>query len=230
MPTYNATLLSIDEKETRRYAGLAGHGSFPADLLEKACMDAQLLAKPRGIWQIYPYDSELGQILSTPPLPLQGQKILHHLADSVQVAILAVTIGEAIEQRITRLFADGEYSAGFLLDAAGTTAVEMAADQVTQVIVRNAVRLGYTTTWRFSPGYGDWDITVQPYMLALAQAQHIGLKATESCMLIPRKSITAILGFIPNHEHLELTSNAPELSCNHCTQPTCIARKDGSHK
>ena len=56
MPVYNAPLLQVDPKETRRYAGLMKAEGFDEEKIENACQDARLLASPRGIWQIYDYD------------------------------------------------------------------------------------------------------------------------------------------------------------------------------
>lgn len=45
MPVYNAPLLRIDPKETRRYAGLMRAKDFDERLIEDACQDARLLAE-----------------------------------------------------------------------------------------------------------------------------------------------------------------------------------------
>ncbi len=50
--------------------------------------------------------------------------------------------------------------------------------------------------WRFSPGYGDWDVHAQPDLLRLTQAETIGVSLTESFMLRPRKSVTAVIGLL----------------------------------
>ena len=47
MPVYNAPLLKIGPKETRRYAGLMRAKDFDERLIEDACQDARLLAEPR---------------------------------------------------------------------------------------------------------------------------------------------------------------------------------------
>ena len=49
--------------------------------------------------------------------------------------------------------------------------------------------------FRFSPGYGDLPITLQNQLLDLLDApRRVGLTASASHILIPRKSVTAILG------------------------------------
>ena len=50
-------------------------------------------------------------------------------------------------------------------------------------------------TERFSPGYGDLDMAVQKDLcLVLDTGRTIGVTLTESCMMVPVKSVTAIVG------------------------------------
>ena len=220
LPIYNSVLKQIDPIETKRYAGL-GKVDFNETLIQKACLEAQLLAEPKGIWQIYSYNACNYKVESTPEFLICGEKIRKHLAPAEKVIILAVTIGEAIEKQITAYFKEGEYSYSLLLDAAATTAVEQAADEVEKTIKQYITGKGYQTIWRFSPGYGDWDIRVQPEMLHLSDAKEIGIALTESMMLIPRKSITAIIGLVPiSNEKSEIKQ-----SCSACSKQDCLARR-----
>lgn len=225
MPTYNPILTRVDLAETRRYAGLAG-SKFPNQLLQQACNEAHLLAKPRAIWEIYNYDPIQAVIMSPIPLMIIGNQISKHLKHAVKLAILAVTIGQQLEETVSQHFAGGEYSAGLLLDAAGTTAVEMAADQISALIGQQAASKGLIPLARFSPGYGDWDITVQPKMLELAGAGEIGLTVTATCMLVPRKSITAVIGLVPGKDSSTLPGHCQPQSCSNCIQLNCTYRKE----
>jgi len=220
LPIYNSVLKQIDPVETKRYAGL-GKVDFNETVIQKACLEAQLLATPKGIWQMYNYNACNYTIESNPEFLISGEKIRKHLATAAKVIILAVTIGEAIEKQITDYFKQGEYSYSLLLDAAATTAVEQAADDVEKTIKQYITAKGYQMIWRFSPGYGDWDIRIQPEMLRLAGAKGIGITLTESMMLIPRKSITAIIGLVPNSTE----KSEVKQSCSACTKQDCLARR-----
>ncbi|CUH95777.1 hypothetical protein P22_1857 [Propionispora sp. 2/2-37] len=225
MPIYNATLTHIDINETKRYAGLMRTADFPNQLVVNACMEAHVLAEPKGIWEIYPYDADLETILAEQPCRLQGEKIIAHLEHCSQVAVLAVTIGEELEKLVSHHFSKGNYTAGLLLDAAGTTAVEETADQLSALIAQHAAKQGYDTTFRFSPGYGGWDITVQPAILQLIQAHRIGITTTDTCMLVPRKSVTAVIGLTPHQNQLMVPTMGKTEGCSTCTQLNCQSRK-----
>ena len=200
MPIYNPALKPLNISEIKRYSGLDQYTDFPAHLLDQACTESYILAHPQATWQIYNYDANTATIMGSQPLILQAPKIISYLSEAVQVAVIALTIGSKLENQVSEYFISGEYTSGLLLDAAGTAAVEVAADQVCEFIKRQVAHQGYRALPRFSPGYGNWDITVQPLILKLAHAHEINLKATDSCMLQPRKSITAVIALTANQQ------------------------------
>ncbi|MGL5511811.1 MAG: methionine synthase [Sporomusa sp.] len=225
MPLYHPRLEIIDTDETRRYAGLSGKVDFAPELLNEACTLAQLLAIPKGVWQTYVYDQDAHTILSPTPVILTADSIIKHLNGAYEIAVMAVTIGLALEQEVSNLFSKNQYTLGLLLDAAGTTAVEATCDAVSSVIAGQAARAGLTAGRRFSPGYSGWPIDVQPEILALATGAAIELSVTDTKMLVPRKSVTAVIGLYPYSQVLRLP-HQQALACNKCGQPTCQARKE----
>lgn len=226
LPVYNAPLLKIDAKETRRYAGLMKAKDFSEEKIEAACQDARLLAAPRGIWQVYDYDCQTQEIQADPPCIIQGEKIGRHLAGCDKVILLSATVGEDIEETVTSRFAEGEYTASVLLDAAATTAVEQIADGMEKAIKPKAAAKGYGMRWRFSPGYGDWPIEQQPELIRLSHASEIGVSLSSSMMLIPRKSITAIIGLYKEDKSNPSSAHTPHTKgCAACNRTDCPARK-----
>ena len=220
MPFYNGTLFQIDQKEMMRYAGLSPRAKdFPQKAIDEAKQEALVLAEPKGIWQILPYDPEQG-IIQGPSgsLPLEGRAIRRHLSSSYMVAVLAVTVGDDIEKASSAHFKEGRYVQGLLLDAATTAATEQLADQVDSLIQKEAAKNGQKTTWRFSPGYGDWPVTQQNNFCGLIETEKIGLSVTDHSMLFPRKSVTAIIG-------LSTCSQKPApVKCRACGLVTCPFR------
>ncbi len=223
MPIYNAALLAVDPKETRRYAGLQKARDFDEKMIEEACEDALLLAKPRSIWQLYDYDCLNRLVLSSPPFRIQGKVIEKHLAGCDQVILLAATIGDDIESEVTRRFEKGTYASSVLLDAAATTAVEQTADALEKAILPDFARKGYTARWRFSPGYGDWPLEHQPELIRLSHAEEIGISLSESLMLVPRKSITAIIGLAKSTGSESTASKHHD--CSSCSKLDCSSRQ-----
>ncbi|MCW2277165.1 methionine synthase [Heliophilum fasciatum] len=244
MPMCRIPLTTVDKPEVRRYAGMASANDFPEVLLAEAIEEGLLMANGKATWQIFPYDPEQGMIVAPNLLTLQGQDIRKHLAQSTEVAVLAATIGGDIGQAIDRCFADGEYTKALLLDAVGTAAVETVADGANRLIEQEAARRGLAATWRYSPGYGDWDVTVQPELIVLAAGAAIGLTVTSHAMLKPRKSVTALIGLSPRKAAVTTLDNTmlgtplqsmPTTAstkkgctrnrCDICGRKDCLARK-----
>lgn len=222
MPIYNALLQDIDTKETRRYAGLR-QSEFPQELIEEACMEARLLAQPKGIWLLYDYDDVAHTVLSDEPFTLQGESIVKHLKGCSKVIFLAVTVGDTVEEAVTKHFSEGKYAFSTLLDAAATTAVEQIADSMEKYLQMQMARQGLEMKWRFSPGYGDWDIHQQTEVLALSKGADIGMSLTESMMLTPRKSITAVIGLY--YKEQECRGKDKKHDCSCCSKSECQFRQ-----
>ena len=221
MPIYNAPLTAIDTMETKRYAGLK-NARFDDAKIASAADEAALLAAPRGIWQQYAYDSSRSCVLSDPPFPIIGRSIQKHLDRCEAVIILAATVGEGIEKHVTESFDAGNYAYAVLLDAAATAAVEQVADAMERTIRPAVDRAGYTMRWRYSPGYGDWPLKEQPHLIRFSHAAEIGIHLTESLMLWPRKSITAIIGLA---KKIPCIQALPPSGCASCDKLDCPSRR-----
>ncbi len=105
-----------------------------------------------------------------------------------------VTAGEPIEARVKALMETGDLSRAVLLDAAGSAAAEQAADRLGAVIAAGAEPgAGERATaigCRLSPGYGRWKLEHQRELFALLPHAELGVSLTDSCMMVPRKSIS----------------------------------------
>ena len=74
---------------------------------------------------------------------------------------------------------------------------------------------------RFSPGYGDFSIRHQGQILAMLEApKRIGLSMTDSCMLTPVKSVTAVAGISRHREPCH------RRGCEACEKRDCIYRRN----
>ena len=181
-----------------------------------------LLLDVRGIWKVYDYDCETRAIKYEPAFFIEGASIVSHLSGCEKVACIAVTVGENVEREVTRNFSAGNYVASILLDAAATAAVEQAADAIEKVIAREVARESFKMRWRFSPGYGDWKLENQREFFKLTGAEEIGMRLSSALMLIPRKSVTAIIGLekVTSNEKIHRAKK----SCATCSKLDCPAR------
>ena len=102
---------------------------------------------------------------------------------------IAVTIGSAIEAKRDSLIAEKETFAAIVFDAAGSVAVEELITAVNKQLQEKE-----NTTKRFSPGYGDWNLSSQTDFLKWIGAEKIGITLTPNFLMKPEKSVSAIIG------------------------------------
>ncbi len=123
-----------------------------------------------------------------------GNNMVKLLSRCDHATLLAATIGPALEQSIEELKQD-DVADAYFLDVVGSWMADYMADRVDAIVQTEVQRAGYERTMRYSPGYGDWDLTVQAEFLRLVGADVIGVSCTETSILQPRKSVTAVIGW-----------------------------------
>lgn len=188
-PLVLAKPAAIDTAQAARYFGARGE---PDDrtmtLLETCAMPLLAAATPRAVW----LEADTAALAEAGIL--RGGDVMKHLENCPQAVLLAVTLGPGVDAQIRRAGV-GDIAAGVASDALGSALAEQAADAAEAELRQWAAKEGKYLTGRFSPGYGDWDIAVQPLVAnALDTVRRAGLCVTDTNLMTPRKSVTAILG------------------------------------
>ena len=115
---------------------------------------------------------------------------------------MAVTLGTRSEMLLRREYALSPTD-GLIADACASSMVEQAADALNGIIDEQATAHDAVATWRFSPGYGDLPLSCQRDVLRLSGADKaLGLRVNEADLLVPAKSIAAVIGLARNGETL----------------------------
>ncbi len=131
-----------------------------------------------------------------PVLPFEqhSDDLRRNLENCGGVIILAATIGAGID-RLIRRYERTEPATGLLLQGIGAERVETLVDTFNEEVNSTSAELGLKAHPRYSPGYGDLPITVQPGLLNLLNAEkRMGITLNSSYMMSPSKSVTAIIG------------------------------------
>ena len=107
-----------------------------------------------------------------------------YLGPSRRVVVLAATLGTGIDIFLQRLMLT-DMSKAVLADKLASKLIEEYVNEV-------QADMGIQGK-RYSPGYGDFEIKHQKDILKMLGCEKIGLYLTDGYMLLPSKSITAIL-------------------------------------
>ncbi len=127
-------------------------------------------------------------------ISLESRKVSRLLERCEMVAVFALTIGNYLEDLVAYLAENGLVLQATVLDAIGSGTAEKLAIQVEQSIKHEASNAGLVISWRFSPGYCDWDVSQQESIFLALGSDTAGIELTESMLMVPRKSVSGIIG------------------------------------
>lgn len=162
-------------------------------------------------------------------LDLPGADIAAHLDGASRVVAMAVTIGAQSERMLRQEMALSATD-GMLLDAFASSMAEDAARLLHEKVSTWAAAQGLHAGGRFSPGYGDLPLEVQPLLLdALGADRLLGLSLTPANLLVPAKSVTAIIGLFPEAPVSDHVADAASRQvCDNCDRrQTCPIYREG---
>jgi hypothetical protein len=218
--------MDISKDEILRYLGYNNQGLDEKILIQidSGIKELNLIIKERFIYNVFDMKMKDAKIeLSNSNLIFIGKDIKSHLNQCSKCAVMAVTLGVEVDKKIMG-YSKMDLVKSLILDACATTAIEAICDKVENEIKEVAKAQGFNITTRYSPGYGDFPLDIQADILNNLDAyRKIGLSTTENCILLPRKSVTAVIGF---HQG-KITQK--KIKCNECKNKNCNFRKDGCY-
>lgn len=188
-------LSELNKQEALRYLG--NGTQKPSDsllaLLEDCEKEVLAAAQPRYVYRIFDIDEcDSGVKAAGTDFILYGEDIKKHLKGCKKAVFFAATVSAGIDVLLRRAQVS-DITKAVVTDSLASVAVEQVCDKFEQII-KNKYS-DYYQTFRFGLGYGDLPIEQQKDFLKLLNAQRlIGLNVSESSMLIPTKSVTAVIG------------------------------------
>ncbi len=187
--------IKIPERVIAARMGFRGIGRIPQEF-KKVYDDvyslAMKIAKPQAVVEDHVVLSSNEEGVEIDELKIKGKLALSQLSKSVKISALLVTLGKAIDEEVSYLHESGEELASFMLDSIGSELVEYTARFVDGILREKRKLKGSA---RISPGYVDL-----PLSLNLWFAKKMGKEISvvcdeESFIFIPRKTISAFIGW-----------------------------------
>jgi hypothetical protein len=135
------------------------------------------------------------------------------LLEPARMAFVAVvTIGPGLEAHSRELQASGKALDSFMLDAAGVHGVGKLIGMAHSIVEQDAAERGWGVGAELAPGQlSGWAIAEQILVGRLLDLESIGVRVTESGMLVPQKSASLMVGIGPDYESSEVRS-----PCEYC--------------
>lgn len=192
----NALDFEIDIKEVLRYCGHKGEADLQLlQSVESIINDIYNYLSPKYCISKFSIEQNRdGVILKETGTLLKGNDIKKHLENCKECYIFCATIGAQADGFIRQMTVKSALS-GLIADAAATAAIEAYCDLIENNLRKQLSQENKYLTWRFSAGYGDLPFEQQPEILDLLNAgKLIGVNYNSSFIMIPSKSVTAIMG------------------------------------
>ncbi|MCM1315376.1 MAG: hypothetical protein NC205_01275 [Prevotella sp.] len=191
-------LETISKSESARYMGVKGVPDIQVtEILNRLEPVVRERIRPAYVYRKTSVNFTAdGLFLDGISRELAGNDIKKHLSGCTSAVVLAVTLsGEA--DKLIRQTAVTDMADSLAVDCLCSAAVEQVCD-IAEKEIFSVVEAPYRT-WRFSAGYGDFPLDIQKDLLNFLNAhRRIGLTVTENSLLIPSKSVTAIIGISEN--------------------------------
>lgn len=137
------------------------------------------------------------KICFSPGKCFESRALADMLKSSSEVLIMAATAGSDIMDAIRRDTEGADVTRGVVLDATASEVVDAALDWIVSYFNQILRRENKAVTKsRFSAGYGDFALRHQLLIHEILQLENIGVSITDSFMLAPEKSVTAVAGIV----------------------------------
>ena len=206
----------IDRREVIRYLGYKGHTPTQEvlDLIEECVKEVEAAAEPKHVMRRFPVEID-GEHVAAGGLSLHSSQLARNLKDCKEVIFFAATLGMGVD-RLLHKYLKLQVSKAGVIQAVAAAAIEAYCNQCQQSIEAECAKEGLFVRPRYSPGYGDLALTVQNDFLQVLQAQKtVGIVLTEGDIMLPEKSVTAIMGLSPVQTgcHREGCEMCPNIGC-----------------
>ncbi len=211
----------MNTKEILRYLGYGRHEAKEQVLvLIEACVrELERAAVPKSIYKEYPLSFYGEEGIDCCAFQTCSKALKKNLKDCQSVLLFGATLGTGVDlllHRYNRL----QMSKAVVLQAAADAMLEDYCDQMNEELEKKYEEKGLYLRPRFSPGYGDFSLECQPALLGCLEAgKRIGITLTDSLLMAPSKSVTAVIGIS------RIPGTCGMRSCQDCEKRDCAYRR-----
>lgn len=155
--------------------------------------EARTLLKPAALYGSVAVSDFQHHTITLDGGSFAGPLVAEAFAGASRLILVVCTIGPELEERVAELM-NRDMMRAMALDGAGTGAVGEVSRLVRERIACSAEKAGLKAGMKANPGQEGWPIEQQRILFSIVPAEQIGVRLTESCLMIPRKSVSFAMG------------------------------------
>lgn len=191
--------MEFDGRDAARFLGVKG-APDPA-LLERlaaAAAEVRAVAAPRFAARLLPLRAEGDRLSFGGALSLESRHLARNLRGCDRAFLFVATLGAGVDRLVRGREAAGAMADAALLQAVAGELADSYCEDVVAELARDPAVAGCALRHRFSPGYGDVPLSIQPAFLAAVDApRRVGVSLTDAFLMVPTKSVSAFVGVGP---------------------------------
>lgn len=210
--------MNVSRNEILRYLGMRRDTVSAAMTAEIDAIEREMLAaaEPRCVYKEVTLRTDGGRIRLA-DFTVHSENLSRNLSGCDGAVLFAATIGRCADQ-LMKKYEISNMARAAIAQAVGAAVIEAYCDEINEKI-RGEYEGKFSLRPRFSPGYGDFALEHQrDFFRALGIERKIGVTLNESLLMIPTKSVTAVIGLYKGQE--DVCSEKCEL----CTNTSCQYR------
>lgn len=191
----NKASLIVNKLEIYRYLGYKTGMDLPKEIenaVEEILDNVLKQSVPKVCYKYF--ETKVGEQIDFGFMSVESKALASNLENCTETVIFGATIGIYTDRQIQKEQILSPARA-LIYQAVGAAVVEAVCDDFNEWIRQKEKEKGRDICPRFSPGYGDVSLSIQKSIFQeLSLAKLAGITLTDSLLMIPEKSVTAIIG------------------------------------
>ncbi len=211
--------MNVNKKEIERYLG---YYKIEADevinnLIEECLKEIAPILSFKFSYKKMPVYFKDG-IIEFANIKTNSIHLNKNLSNCTEVILLVATLGSGVDALI-RKYSILNPAKQLVLSACSNAIIEELIDEKERELSLEFKKKNKYFKQRYSPGYGDFGLEFQPNFIEFLNGyKTAGVSLTKSNMLVPQKSVTAVIG-------ISDSENKKENKCQNCDNINCEFRK-----
>ena len=214
--------MQVNRAEALRYMRMGGATPDPvlADRLARVEREVLAACRPVSYWRLEPLAfGETPGALRIGPLDVTSCALARTLRGCRHAFLFCATLGAGVDALLRR-YSQTSGADALMAQAVATALVESYCDDCEAKLLAEPAVAGERLRMRFSPGYGDLPLETQRALLqVLDSARRAGIVLTETLLMVPSKSVSAVIGAGPD------SADPPHTGCAACGKTDCAYRR-----